>query len=108
MRKLFVILSILFTSLGIVFSVLPFDTLALLPLGLGLVFSLIAYSKSVDTQKRLPKWLVIVILICTVFVLAKTYLIKDEVAVDTNFEKEKVQTQQEAKKDLEDLEKDLE
>ena len=45
-----------------------------------------------------------VALLCVVFVLGKTFLIKDEVAVDTQFEKEKIETKQEAQKDLEELE----
>jgi len=43
-----------------------------------------------------------------VFVLGKTLLIKDEVEKDAKFEKEKIETKQEAKKELEALEKDLE
>jgi heme/copper-type cytochrome/quinol oxidase subunit 3 len=104
MRKLFVVLAIIFSSLGVVFSVLPFDTLALLPIGLSIVFALLAYSKSDGFQKKLPKWLVMAAVICIVFVLGKTYLIKDEVALDTQFEKDKIETKKEAQKDLEDLE----
>ena len=104
MRKLLLILAIVFSSLGIVFSVLPFDTLALLPIGLGLVFAFLAFWKSNGLQKKLPKWLLIVSSICVVFVLGKTFLIKDEVAVDSQFEKEKIETKKEAQKDLEDLE----
>jgi hypothetical protein len=104
MRKLFLILAIVFCSFGIVFSVLPLGTLALLPIGLGLIFAFLAFSKSQDLQKKLPKWLMMVALLCVVFVLGKTFLIKDEVAVDTQFEKEKIETKQEAQKDLEELE----
>ena len=46
--------------------------------------------------------------ICALFVLGKTYLIKDEVEKDQKFEQEKIETKQEAKQELEDLEKDLE
>jgi hypothetical protein len=45
-----------------------------------------------------------VALLCVAFVLGKTFLIKDEVAVDTQFEKEKIETKIEAQKDLEELE----
>jgi hypothetical protein len=44
----------------------------------------------------------------SIFVLGKTYLIKDEVEKDQQFEQQKIETKQEAKKELEDLEKDLE
>jgi hypothetical protein len=46
--------------------------------------------------------------ICALFVLGKTYLIKDEIEKDQQFEQQKIENNQEAKKDLEDLEKDLE
>ena len=104
MRKLLLILAIVFSSLGIVFSVLPFDTLALLPIGLATIFAFLAFWKSNDLQKKIPKWLMMILLICVVFVLGKTFLIKDEVAIDTQFEKEKIETKKEAQKDLEDLE----
>lgn len=104
MRKLFLILAILFSSLGIVFAVLPFDTLALLPILLGLIFAFLSFWKSDELEKKLPKWLVIVTLVCGVFVLGKTFLIKDEVAVDTQFEKHKIETKQEDLKELEGLE----
>ena len=83
---------------------MPFDTLALLPIGLAIIFALLAYLKSDGFQKKLPKWLVMVALFCIAFVLGKTFLIKDEVAVDTQFEKDKIETKKEAQKDLEDLE----
>ncbi|MES2746741.1 MAG: hypothetical protein V4648_00085 [Bacteroidota bacterium] len=104
MRKLLLILAIVFTSLGILFSVLPLGTLAFLPIGLALVFAFLAFWKSDTLQKKLPKWLLLVSLFCVVFVLGKTLLIKDEVAVDTQFEKEKIETKKEAQKDLEELE----
>ena len=40
--------------------------------------------------------------------LEKTLLIKDEVVQDTKFEQQKIETKQEAKQELETLEKDLE
>lgn len=104
MRKLFVVLAIIFSSLGIVFSVLPFDTLALLPIGLAIIFALLAFSKSDGFQKKLPKWLLMAALFSIVFVFGKIFFIKDEVAVDTQFEKDKIETKKEAQKDLEDLE----
>jgi len=104
MRKLLLILAIVFSSLGILFAALPLGTLAFLPIGLALVFALLTFLKSDAVQKKLPKWLMMVALLCVVVVLGKTYLIKDEVAVDAQFEKEKVEAKKEAQKDFEDLE----
>lgn len=104
MRKTFLILAVIFSVLGAVFSFLPFDTLAFLPIVLALVFSYLTFSKSEDNQKKLPKNLFIFSIICAVFVLGKTFLIKDEVEKDATFEQTKIESNVEAKKDLEELE----
>lgn len=108
MRKLLLVLGILFTVLAIAFSVLPFDTIAFLPIGLAIVFCLLLLKKSEANQKKLPNILLLLCVLSSVFVLGKTLLIKDEVEKDSKFEKEKIETKKEAKKELEDLEKDLE
>lgn len=107
MRKTFLILAIIFSVLGAVFSFLPFDSLAFFPIVLALVFSYLTFSKSEDNQKKLPKNLFIFSILCAVFVLGKTFLIKNEVEKDQIFEQTKIESTIEAKKDLEDLE-DLE
>jgi hypothetical protein len=108
MRKLFLVLAIAFTVLAIVFSVLPLDTIAFLPIGLALVFCLLLLKKSEDNQKTLPKILLFICALSSAFVIGKTLLIKDEVVEDTQFEQQKIETKQEAKKELEELENDLE
>jgi predicted histidine transporter YuiF (NhaC family) len=108
MRKLFLVLGILFTLVAITFSILPMDTIAFLPIGLALLFSLVLLKKSNENQKKLPNILLLLCVTSSVFVLGKTLLIKDEVEKDAKFEKEKIETKQEAKKELEALEKDLE
>lgn len=104
MRKTFLILAVIFSILGAVFSFLPFDTLAFLPIVLALVFSYLTFSKSEDNQKKIPKNLFIFSIVCAVFVLGKTFLIKDEVEKDATFEQTKIESNIEAKKDLEELE----
>lgn len=107
MRKTFLILAIIFTVVSVIFSVLPLDTLAMAPIGLALLFIFITFKKATIEERKLPKRLFIVAYICGIVVLGKTFLIKDKVAVDTKFEQQKIETKQEAKKDLENLEKDL-
>ncbi|MEC4004064.1 hypothetical protein OX283_005310 [Flavobacterium sp. SUN052] len=104
MRKTFLIIAIIFTVLSVIFSVLPFDTLALAPIALALIFIFIAFKKSEVNQRKAPKRLFIIAYICAIAVLGKTFLFKDKVAVDTKFEQQKIDNKQEAKKDLEDLE----
>lgn len=108
MRKLFLVLAVLFTLIAIVFSALPMDTIAFLPIGLALIFCLVLLKKSNENQKKLPNILLLICVLSSVFVLGKTLIIKDEIEKDAKFEKEKIENKQEAKKELEDLEKDLE
>lgn len=108
MRKLFLVLGIVFTLLALAFAYLPMDTLAFLPIGLALIFCLLLLKNSNDNQKIIPNILLLLCVLCSVFVLGKTLLIRDKVEKDTKFEKEKIETHKEAKKELEALEKDLE
>jgi EamA domain-containing membrane protein RarD len=104
MRKLFVVLAIVFAVLGIVFAILPLGTLAFLPIGLALLFAFIAFVNSDITQKNLPKWILIVSGLTLIAVIGKVALVKDEVAKDVQFEQKKEESKKEDLKDLEDLE----
>ena len=86
MRKLFIVLAFIFAFIGIAFSILPLGTLALLPIGLALIFGLIAFLKSDAQQKNVPKWILIVAGITLIIVVGKEILITDEVAKDEQFE----------------------
>jgi EamA domain-containing membrane protein RarD len=104
MRKLFVVLAIVFAILGILFAVLPLGTLAFLPIGLALIFAFIAFMNSDVTQKNLPKWILIVSGLTLIAVIGKVTLVKDEVAKDVQFEQKKEESKKEDLKDLEGLE----
>jgi predicted histidine transporter YuiF (NhaC family) len=104
MKKLWLVLAILFTVLTVTLSILPFDTLAFLPIGFALIFGLLLLKKSEENQKKTPKILLTITAVCSAFVLGKTLFVKDEVEIDQTFEKQKTETQQEAKKELEELE----
>lgn len=104
MRKTFLILAYIFTALSVLFSALPLDTLAFAPIGIATVFIVLAFVKSETKQRTWPKRLFIVTYICAAIVVVKTAFIKDEVEVDQQFEQQKIETKQEAKKDLEELE----
>lgn len=108
MRKLLLVLAVVFTVLAIVFAILPLDTIAFLPIGIALVFCLLLLRKSEESQKRIPKILLLLCTLSSIYVLGKTILIKDEVVQDAQFEQQKIETKQEAKQELENLEKDLE
>ena len=104
MRKLFIVLAIVFAILGIVFAVLPLGTLALLPVGLALIFAFIAFIQSDINQKSLTKWILVVAGLTLIIVIGKVTLVEDEVAKDEQFEQKKVESKLEDLKDLEDIE----
>lgn len=104
MRKLLIVLAIVFAILGIVFTILPLGTLALVPVGLALVFALIAFFQSDASQKNMPKWILIIAGFTLIIIIGKETLVKDEVAKDEQFEQKKVESKQADLKDLEDLE----
>lgn len=104
MRKTFLILSYIFTALSIVFSALPLDTLAFVPIGLALLCLAITFVKSEVKLRVWPKRLFMITYLCAAVVLVKTFFFKDEVAVDQQFEQQKIETKQEAKQELEELE----
>ncbi len=104
MRKLFLILGLLFTVLSLLFTVLPMDTLAFAPIGAALIALFLAFRFSDTSQRTWPKRLFMVTYICAAVVVVKMLFFKDEVAVDTQFQQQKQESVQEAKKDLEELE----
>ena len=108
MRKTYLILALFFTFLAMVFSFLPLDTIAFLPIGIAFLFSLLLLKKSIQSQKKIPKTLLFICGIITLFVVGKTVFVKDEIVEDTKFEKEKVEIKKEAQKELEEIENDLE
>lgn len=108
MRKAYLILALFFTFLAMVFSYLPLDTIAFLPIGIAFLFSLLLLKKSIQSQKKIPKTLLFICGIITLFVVGKTVFVKDEIVEDTKFEKEKVAIKKEAQKELEEIENDLE
>ena len=104
MRQLFLVIASIFTVLGVVFTFLPLGTLALLPIGIGMLFGFIALKKSDVKQAKWVKVLLVISVIALFFVVGKELFTKDEVEVDSQFEAKKLESKQEAQKELEDLE----
>lgn len=107
MRKLFLVITSIFTVLSVVFAFLPLGTLGLIPVGIALLFGFLALQKSDVVQGKLVKVLLVFAALSLITIAGKEFFIKDEVAKDTTFEKQKIATKKEAKKELEELE-DLE
>lgn len=104
MRKLFIVLASFFTVLGIIFTILPLGTIALLPIVLALVFAFLVLKKSEASQKKFPILLLILSAVTLFVVIGREAFVKDEVIVDTQFDQKKIESKKEAQKDLEELE----
>ncbi len=104
MRKLFLFIAIVFTVLSIVFAFLPLGTLALIPVGIALVFGFLVLKKSDVKQGKFIKLLLLLSLVSLSVVIGKELFTKDEVEVDKQFEEKKIESKKEAQQDLEQLE----
>ncbi len=104
MRKLLIVLTIILAIIGIVFTILPMGTLAFIPVGSAILLSIIAIILSKENQKMLPKYLLLASFIVFLAVVAKDVFVKDKIVTDQQFDEKKVESKQEAKKELEELE----
>lgn len=104
MRKLFLVLASIFTALSIIFAYLPLGTLALIPIGIAILFGILAFKKSDVRQRKVVKVTLVFAILSFVVVVGKEVFTKDEVVIDKQFDTKKVESEKEAKKDLEDLE----
>jgi hypothetical protein len=103
MRKLFLVVASIFTALSIVFAYLPLGTLALIPIGISILFGILALKKSDLKQQKVVKVILLFAILSLVFVVGKEVFTKDEVVVDKQFDTKKIESKKEAKKDLEEL-----
>lgn len=103
MRKLWIILTIVFLTLSVIFVILPMGTIAFLPAGLSLVVAVLAYIQSEKTKRQLPLWLLIISIVLLLIASGKVLFIKNKVVNDQQFQQEQVQSTQEAVQELEDL-----
>jgi|JI61114C2RNA_FD_contig_123_58931_length_2660_multi_7_in_0_out_0_2 membrane-bound ClpP family serine protease len=102
MRKIFIILAIILILFGIVFTILPMEKFGLLASLVAMIFSVLAYKKSKAEEVNFPKYLSI-IAVATLF--TATYFVfftnNEVVAIDQQFEQQKIESEKEAKNTLE-------
>ncbi len=106
MRKVYIVLAVIFIIVSLIFAILPMGTLALLPVAFALIFSALSLFISQGDARKLPKWLVIIAVLLLAVAGAKA-MMPDEVANDAEFEQKKIESKSEDLKDLEELEGDL-
>lgn len=103
MRKLFIILSIIFTTVGIIFTVLPMGNIGLIPIGIAILCAVFSVIYSKEKNKKYPKWILVFSAILFLVVVGKEVFIKDKVAVDQQFNQKKEESKQQAQQELEEL-----
>jgi intracellular septation protein A len=104
MKKIVFLMASVFTFLSVLFAILPLGTLALIPIGIALIFGLLALKKSEANQTKWIKIVLVITVLSLVFVIGKEVFTKDEVQVDQQFNATKEASKQEAQKELEELE----
>lgn len=103
MRKVFIITSVFFAVLGIVFTILPLGTIAFLPIGITFILSVISIQQSKSNQKRLPKLILFISVVTFLVVIGKVVFVKDVIVHDKQFEQNKIEQKKEDIKDLQGL-----
>ncbi len=104
MKKIVFVMASVFTFLSVLFAILPLGTLALIPIGIALIFGLLALKKSEANQTKWIKIVLVITVLSLVFVIGKEVFTKDEVQIDQQFNATKEASKQEAQKELEELE----
>lgn len=103
--KLFAILGLIGAVLGLLFSFLPISNLAVFPAIIGLFLGLIAFSsaKKQGLSFAFPRVVVIVAALAIAISVGKQLLFKNKVVEDKEFIKNNDKSEQDAVKDLEEL-----
>ena len=103
MRKVFIIASVFFAVLGIVFTILPLGTIAFLPIGITVILSVLSIQQSKSSQKKLPKLILFISVVTFLVVIGKVVFVKDVIVPDKQFEQNKIEQKKEDIKDLQGL-----
>ena len=80
MKTLFNVLAIVFLVLGVTFTILPLGTIALLPVGLAIIFATIALFVTKKGTKNMSKALLVIGLTLALAVIIKNVAVKESVA----------------------------
>ncbi|MBT8277927.1 MAG: FUSC family protein [Bacteroidia bacterium] len=105
MRLVLIILALLAALAGVALSILPFGSLALIPIILAFVLGLIAFqlSKKAEQPTGLIKLIFLVTIVALGLTIYRTIFDENEVAVDTEAIQKDEDRIEDAKKELEDI-----
>ena len=103
------ILGIIGAILGLLFSFLPISNLAIFPATFGLILGLIAYQSAKKQQLNFSfaRIVVLLSLLAIVISMSKQLITTDEVKTDKEFIQKEKQSEEDAVKDLEELDDEL-
>ncbi|NKI27332.1 hypothetical protein HCG49_12230 [Arenibacter sp. 6A1] len=108
MRSIFITVACAATILAIVFLILPLGSLLMIPAIAALLFGYLAYRSSDESKKKFPKYILIATALICLAGITKLFVIKDKVVNDTNFENRIETSKEDAIKELDDIESELE
>lgn len=110
MRILLLILATLSALLGLIMTILPFGTIGVLPGIVCLLLAVGAYFLSKKQQKslKIPMLFAVIGILVIIGSGTKSLWVKDEVAIDQEFEEKEEAIKNEAIEELKELESDLE
>lgn len=110
MRIILLILAGIASVIGIIMTILPFGNIAILPGVFVIIVAAAAYFLSKKQQK--PHKMALLFVAIGLFTItgsgSKALWVKDEVAVDKDFEQKEEQSKEEAIKELKEIESELE
>ena len=103
------IFGIIGAILGLLFSFLPISNLAVFPATFGLILGLIAYlfAKKQQLNFSFARIVVLLSLLAIVISMSKKLFTADEVKTDTEFIQKEKQSEEDAVKELEELDDEL-
>jgi ABC-type polysaccharide transport system permease subunit len=103
MRKVFIVLASLSSITALVLTYLPMGTIALIPVALAVVFSLLAMRREKEKSQVFPKVLFFLSVVIFLTIIAKDVFVEDKIVDDQQFIQEKQESVQDAKILLEGL-----
>lgn len=104
MKKVYLILALVFAVISIVFTILPMGTISFLPIVPAIIFAFLAMRNADGRTLHASRLILFVSASMLLIVIGKEIFVKDEIVVDKQFEQKKVETQKEDVKELEELE----
>jgi len=103
MKKTLIYFASFFAVLGVVFTILPLGTIALLPVAIALTLAFLSFNFSDFKRKKISGVILLISALTLLVIVGKEIFVKDVVILDKQFEQKKIESKQQDIKDLEGL-----